>query len=463
MKIFVGSSTKKKNIAKKIADALSAEGFQVLCWWDHAVFKGGDVTIDRLIEMSDVCDGAVFIFGADDKILYTGRGGRKELAAPRDNVVLEYGIFVGKRGRKKTLFVTQPQVKIPTDLSGVTYIGERGYIQKIVRGLKDALGSVPTSQIANRVTIHLSRSLINRVKTGIPSGWYSRALYIGSRGANAWAAVEDDQAYSGNQDFAMVRGLIEKLAKTHNITNFDCIVSFGPGLGHLDRAVLPTLRGTQMVQYIPVDINDYLAVHAAEEVDRASQKTHIPFCIVADFEDEMSIVADIIKEHTSPGRVFMMLGGTFGNLEQGEAAFLHGLYDCMQTEDVAILDVFTAAGGYQISSDPYCDIKALPDSVKRFLAGGVERRCGHPISDVMNSIASHIEFRVGHVTSHILKTASFEFCCKPDMHPLIYVRRYDFKAFKEHLTHHGFSVIAAESVGDPGKLVHRSVYFLKKA
>jgi hypothetical protein len=463
MKIFIGSSTKKKHIAKKIAIALEGASFQVLRWWDHAVFKGGDVTIDRLIEVSDVCDGAVFVFGADDTILTTGADGRKELAVPRDNVVLEYGIFVGKHGRKKTLFVPQPRVQIPTDLLGVTHLGDRDYVKKIIRGLKDAFGDVPTSQIANRVTIHLSRSLINRVRTGIPSGWYSRALYIGSRGANAWAAVENDQAYSGSQDFSKVRELIERLAKRYTITNFDCIVSFGPGLGHLDKAVLPTLRGIQMVQYIPVDINDYLAVHSAEEVDKASQKTHIPFCIVADFEDEMSVIADIINEHTSPGRVFMMLGGTFGNLENGEDAFLQGLYDCMKPEDVAILDVFTSTDRYKIDSDPYRDINALPSTVKRFLAGGVERRSGQPITNVIDSIADHIESRAGHVISHVPKTASFAFCCKPDMHPLIYVRRYDFEAFKKHLGLRGFLVIAGDSVGDLNKLVHRSVYFLKKS
>mgnify|MGYP000510089633 CR=1 FL=1 len=463
MRIFIGSSKARKVIAARIADALAAQQFQVLRWWDPAVFKGGDVTIDRLIEMSNICDGAVFVFGADDDIVIKRKKKPKvELVAPRDNVILEYGMFAGKRGRKKTLFVTQKDVKVPTDLKGVTYIGDKEYVGKVVTALKEALGEAPPSEVSKRVVMHVSRGLLERVRSGIPDRWCSRALYIGSRGANAWAAVENDPSYSGSQDFVRVQGLIEKLAKKHRITNSNCIVSFGPGLGLLDKMVLPALAGSQMVQYIPVDINDYLAVHAADVVDKASRKTHVPFCIVADFEDEMSIIAEIVKEHTSPGRVFMMLGGTFGNLEAGEESFLRGLHDCMEPGDIAILDVFIAGKGYEIEKDTYRDLAGQSESIKRFLAGGIERRCNVRVETVMEKIEDYIEFKYDITRSNVGKTAEFEYRCKVRGHPLIYVRRYDFEAFRDHLENRDFKVIDAGSVKDPGKLVERAVYFIKK-
>jgi len=463
MKIFVGSSTQNKSSAESIAAKLKASGFQVLCWWDTEVFQGGDVTLDRLIEISDVCDASVFVFGADDMILTDTIDGKKELAAPRDNVVLEYGIFVGKRGRKKTLFVPQPRVKIPSDLAGVTHLGEGDYLNKIVNCLKKELGIAPPSALSNRVALHVSKRLIEKLFTQspVPDGWYSRALYIGSRGAKYWGAVENDINYSGRHDFIQVYQLIQKLARENNITNFDCIISLGPGVGNLDIEVLPVLRGKQMVQYIPVDINDYLAVQSAEKLDKASDKTSVPFCIIADFEEEMDVVADILKEHTSPGRVFMMLGGTFGNLERGEHIFLQGLYDCMEPEDVAILDIFTKRTEYTIDKDPLRSLSQLPTHVKRFLAGGIERRTNLTASKIMRSFTDYVEFIPNAGESPIPETTAFAFCYKKTKTPLIYVRRYDFQQFHNALSDR-FDVIAADSTGDPNRVVQRSVFFVRK-
>lgn len=107
MKIFVGSSTQNKNKARRIANALESKGFDVYKWWTRKVFGGGDITIERLIEMSDICDGAVFVFGSDDKTIIEKtepsslKKTVKKIASPRDNVILEYGIFSSKLGTKK--------------------------------------------------------------------------------------------------------------------------------------------------------------------------------------------------------------------------------------------------------------------------------------------------------------------------------------------------------------------------
>lgn len=462
MRIFIGSSTKKKKIAEEVSVALEKAGYDVQRWWN--AFRGGDATIDRLIQMSDGCDGAVFIFGADDKILTKTSHGEKRLVATKDNVLLEYGMFVGKTGPKKCIFVRQRDVNIPSDLLGITHLGEKDYVNKIIRGLNEAFGYVSPSKIASQVLIYASRNLLNKVRTEtpIPDGWFSRGLYIGSRGANAWTKVEADPGYPGHQDFQGVRNLIEILAKKTALAPSHCIVSFGPGMGLLDGEVLPILSGGKPVEYIAVDINDYLAVHAADSLDRASLNTKAPFCIVADFEDDMSLIADIINERTRPGRIFMMLGGTFGNLERGEDRFLHGLHTCMKEEDIAILDVFTWINGYTVESDSYHDLTGLAESIKCFLSGGVERRLSIPTKKVMESISDYIEFRTGKRTSNIDGTKEFEFCCKKGGHPLIYVRRYDFNEFKKHLER-DFHVIAADTTdGDSNKLVRRSVYFLKK-
>jgi len=379
--------------------------------------------------------------------------------------VLEYGIFVGRHGRKKTLFVPQPNIKIPTDLAGVTHLGEGDYLNKIVNCLKKEFMHAPPSNFSKRVPLYVSRCLIEKMftKSPVPVGWYSRAMYIGSSGAKYWAAVESDIDYSGRHDFMEVYQLIQKLARKNNITNFDCIISLGPGVGNLDIEVLPALRGEQMVKYIPIDINHYLAVQSAERIDKSSDAISIPFCIIADFEEEWDFITDILREYTSPGRIFMMLGGTFGNLERGEYVFLQGLHDCMEQEDVAILDIFTKKEGYTIEKDPFYDLSKLPDKVKAFLAHGIERRTGFKliVSKIMESFNEYVEFDEYKYGSKIPNTTSFAFCYKETKTPLIYVRRYDHKELCAELSKL-FKVIAEESTGDPTRVVQRSVFLLKK-
>ncbi len=63
-------------------------------------------------------DFAVLVLGPDDRVISRG----DDNLAPRDNVVLELGLFIGAVGRRR-VFLVMPaglDVKIPTDLLGVT-------------------------------------------------------------------------------------------------------------------------------------------------------------------------------------------------------------------------------------------------------------------------------------------------------------------------------------------------------
>jgi len=130
MIIFIGSSKEKKAMAKKIAIGLRKDGHTVKLWWDDGVFIDGDYTLLKLIHISNWCDGAVFVFGKDDTEIWfrdkenntkneNGTGQIRDI--PRDNVILEYGIFVSKLGTERVSIVTEKGVKLPSDLSGITY------------------------------------------------------------------------------------------------------------------------------------------------------------------------------------------------------------------------------------------------------------------------------------------------------------------------------------------------------
>jgi SAM-dependent methyltransferase len=83
--------------------------------WD-GVFKTGDVTALELIEQAAKVVGAVVVLSADD--FTTSRGSKQ--SAPRDNLVLEAGIFISRLGLPNVLLLRENDSKWPSDLLGVT-------------------------------------------------------------------------------------------------------------------------------------------------------------------------------------------------------------------------------------------------------------------------------------------------------------------------------------------------------
>jgi hypothetical protein len=117
MKIFIGSSTEQSKIMKRISALLHESGHIPLCW-NEAINLGQGTLIDQLIRISHEVDGAIFIFAEDDPVEV--RGKRKE--QPRDNVIFEYGLFMGTLGAESVVFVRVGKAKIANNLQGVVYI-----------------------------------------------------------------------------------------------------------------------------------------------------------------------------------------------------------------------------------------------------------------------------------------------------------------------------------------------------
>jgi predicted nucleotide-binding protein len=116
--IFIGSSSESLDVAKAVRMNLDASTVTIRLWKDRGVFTPSLTTIEGLAAVADGSDFAVLVLGADD--LTTSRGKRK--LAPRDNVILELGWFMGAIGRERT-YVIKPlktDLKLPSDLLGVT-------------------------------------------------------------------------------------------------------------------------------------------------------------------------------------------------------------------------------------------------------------------------------------------------------------------------------------------------------
>lgn len=83
--------------------------------WNTAL-DPGDLTVDRLIAFSGTVGAAVVVLTGDDKT--TSRGAQSP--SPRDNLVLEAGIFLSQLGRDRVLILREEDSKVPSDLLGVT-------------------------------------------------------------------------------------------------------------------------------------------------------------------------------------------------------------------------------------------------------------------------------------------------------------------------------------------------------
>lgn len=119
--VFIGSSGARRFVAEKLKELLEPciKG-EVRVWTDDAIFAPSANTLESLIDQSKKCDFGIFIFGADDEVNSKG----KKFEAPRDNVVFEGGMFTGTCGICRTFFVCEDHklLKMPSDLSGVTYL-----------------------------------------------------------------------------------------------------------------------------------------------------------------------------------------------------------------------------------------------------------------------------------------------------------------------------------------------------
>ncbi|MCK4764684.1 MAG: nucleotide-binding protein [Candidatus Aminicenantes bacterium] len=118
MIVFIGSSTESSEALSWVEKSIKAAGHKPLRWDKKSLFSPGEYTFPRLIEISKNIDAAVFIFSEDDLIENRSESTKQ----PRDNVLIEYGLFAGRLGIKKAIICVDGKPKISTDLTGILTI-----------------------------------------------------------------------------------------------------------------------------------------------------------------------------------------------------------------------------------------------------------------------------------------------------------------------------------------------------
>ncbi|MBX3357317.1 MAG: nucleotide-binding protein [Phycisphaeraceae bacterium] len=132
--LFLGSSVEGLSVAREVQQQLKHDPLVVKIW-TTGVFGPSGIPVDDLIRQVSEADFALFVFGPDDKIASRDQ----QYQGPRDNVVFELGLFMGKLGRERVFLMRQHggDLKIPTDLLGVTPIT---YVCREGCSLADELG-----------------------------------------------------------------------------------------------------------------------------------------------------------------------------------------------------------------------------------------------------------------------------------------------------------------------------------
>src|SRR6476620_2287444 len=115
--ILLGSSGKQAKLLEAIARGLE-DVAEVEPW--TTTFNPGRGTLDRLVELSQEVDFAAFVFAQDDWT--TTDASPSGEASPRDNVVIEAGLFCGSLGIRRTFILHATGSKLPTDLLGLTVV-----------------------------------------------------------------------------------------------------------------------------------------------------------------------------------------------------------------------------------------------------------------------------------------------------------------------------------------------------
>lgn len=150
-RIFIGSSMEGLPVAQRIKEFFEPE---YDCFvWNDGIFQFNEGFLETLLKSASLFDFGFMVFAADD----ISKIRNNEYLTTRDNVLFEYGLFLGRVGIDKAYVLKEASVKIPSDLNGVTLLT---YHTNIVDGVK-----VPDVEFENQLA-SLKKKIDEKVELG---------------------------------------------------------------------------------------------------------------------------------------------------------------------------------------------------------------------------------------------------------------------------------------------------------
>ena len=288
-------------------------------------------------------------------------------------------------------------------------------------------------------------ALIDQGETPPPSGWASRALYRGQAGANNWLAVVEEPNYPlGHPDHL---GVSSKRHDAVDGLDIGTLVSLGAGDGISDLELLSAISGDgsgtgRRIRYIPVDISRVLLETAIAAVHPHHE---IPVAVHGDFEEQQGLLADVLNRWASPPLLIALLGGTVGNLDNGELPFFEGLRRLMRVEDAFLVDIPLAGPAWNVEDEPRLKPGGYTSVFRRFLGAGLEwpslvadARMSAATAGGQHPFEEQVSFSLTHDDDTCAEVITV--CNRGDARPVLRFRRYRWQPILRWFANHGFKV-----------------------
>jgi hypothetical protein len=373
-RVFIGSPAEAIKLANALQTALERDASARV--WSQRIFPQNRGTLESLLEAADTYDFACFIAPPHD-VVVASRG--SEHAVTRDNVILEYGLFLGHLGPDR-VFLIRPRdsdLTLPSDLAGVSHLDYKpvdkdnppaAVLSTAAQVILDAIEEFGPreSAVARRYSPVLERGSVDRV-AGVSDAalYFSRKrsgyrgdlrqlvlqrevipgmyYYATDEGAEFWLEMSSDPRYRfKNNSIRLIRKTASAIAETvldrtpRNALDF---ISLGSGDGDKDQVLLGGFDAADSpsIIYYPLDISDKLLVECIRTVQRqaydyAGFKTK---AIIGDFID-LRLLRSVYEDRPSPN-LFSLLGNTFGNTD--EARIMNALRDSMYPGDFVLVEI----------------------------------------------------------------------------------------------------------------------------
>ena len=112
--IFIGSSSEGLPVAKAVKSNFDHTADVDI--WTENIFSLNKSTLDSLINRAAFYDYAIFILTPDDEATIR----RKKQKIARDNVIFEFGLFLGSIGTNRAFVIKEKSVYTFSDFQGIT-------------------------------------------------------------------------------------------------------------------------------------------------------------------------------------------------------------------------------------------------------------------------------------------------------------------------------------------------------
>ncbi len=167
--VFIGSSSEALPVARLIKQRLNTVAEVRL--WNEEIFEPGLTAIESLERNFNKFEFGVFVFSGEDQVTIR----EHSLAAVRDNVIFELGLFMGLHGRNRTAIIYDAAKKpdVLSDLAGVTMVPF--YLSGAYPELNQAIEK-PSEAVATQI-LRLTPETW-RTKWRMPSGEVCESLML---------------------------------------------------------------------------------------------------------------------------------------------------------------------------------------------------------------------------------------------------------------------------------------------